>query len=154
MAYFMKQKSEALAKFKQYKSFVKTQTDHKFKKLHMDGGGEFLNKEFRNYLLDNGIQLDVTTPHSPSQNGIAECLNQMIVEHARAMIHQHDLPYSLWKEAVAYATYLKNRFPTHAIKDHKVPDEVFWGKKPNVSNLEEFGKTCWVLRDGCDWIIW
>ena len=75
MAYFMKQKSEALAKFKQYKSFVKTQTDHKFKKLHMDGGGEFLNKEFRKYLWDNGIQLDVMTPHSPSQNGIAEHLN-------------------------------------------------------------------------------
>jgi Reverse transcriptase (RNA-dependent DNA polymerase) len=27
-----------------------------------------------------------------------------------------------------------------------VPDEVFWGKKPNMSNLEEFGKTCWVLQ--------
>ena len=62
------------------------------------------------------------------------------------MIHQHNLPYSPWKKAVAYATYVKNRSPTCAIKDHKVPDNVFWGKKPNVSNLEEFGKTCWVLQ--------
>ena len=62
------------------------------------------------------------------------------------MIRQHDLPYSLWKEAVTYGTYLKNRSPTRVIKDHKVPDEVFWGKEPNMSNLEEFGKTCWVLQ--------
>jgi transposase InsO family protein len=116
MTYFMRQKSEALAKFKQYKSFVETQTSHKLKKLRVDGGGEFLSKEFRKYLLDNGIQLDITTPHSPSQNGIAEQLNQTLVEHGQAMIHQHDLPYSLWKEAVAYATYLKNRSPTRAIR--------------------------------------
>jgi hypothetical protein len=86
------------------------------------------------------------TPHSPSQNGIAERLNRTLVEHARAMLHQHGLPHSLWKEAIAYATYLKNRSPTRAIKDRKVPDEVFWGKKPNIAHLEEFGKTCWVLQ--------
>ena len=72
MTYFMKEKSEALTKFKQYKSFVETQTDRKLKKLHVDGGGEFINKEFKKFLLDNGIQLEVTAPHSPSQNGIAE----------------------------------------------------------------------------------
>jgi len=31
-------------------------------------------------------------------------------------------------------------------RDRKVPDEVFWGKKPDISHLEEFGKTCWVLQ--------
>ena len=54
--------------------------------------------------------------------------------------------HSLWKKVITCTTYLKNRSPTHVIKDHKVPDEVFWGKKPNMSNLEEFGKTCWVLQ--------
>ena len=48
-------------------------------------------------------------------------------------------------EAVAYATYLKNRSPTRALDD-KTPDEVFWGKKPDISPLEEFGSKCWVLR--------
>ena len=122
------------------------QTGRKLKKLRIDGGGEFINKEFEKFLLDNGIQLEVTAPHSPSQNGIAERLNRTLVEHRWAMLHQHGLPHSLWKEAITYATYLKNRSPTHAIKDLKVPDEVFWGKKPDVSHLEEFGKTCWVLQ--------
>jgi hypothetical protein len=118
------------------------------KKLCIDGGGEFLSKEFKKYLLDNGIQLDITAPYSPSQNGIAEHLNRTLVEHAGTMIHQNGLPYSLWREVVAYAMYLKNQSPTCAIKDHKVHDEVFWGKKPDISHLQEFGKTCWVLQQG------
>src|SRR5271168_4193245 len=146
MIYFIKHKDEALTKFKQYKSFVETQTGYKLKKLRVDGGGEFINKEFKKYLLDSGIQLDVTTPYSPSQNGIAERLNRTLVEHARAMLHAHNLPYFLWTEAVAYATYLKNRSPTRAIKDFKTPDEVFWKTKPNVNNLQEFGQKCWVLQ--------
>src|SRR5271168_1025937 len=145
MIYFIKHKDEALTKFKQYKSFVETQTGYKLKKLRVDGGGEFINKEFKIFLLDSGIQLDVTTPYSPSQNGIAERLNRTLVEHARAMLHAHNLPYFLWTEAVAYATYLKNRSPTRAIKDFKTPDEVFWKTKPNVNNLQEFGQKCWVL---------
>jgi transposase InsO family protein len=72
MTYFMKEKSKVFMKFKQYKSFIKTQTSQKLKKLHINGGGEFINKEFKKFLLDNGIQLEITAPHSPSQNGIAK----------------------------------------------------------------------------------
>ena len=72
MTYFLKEKSEALTKFKQYRSFVEMQTDRKLKKFHVDGGGEFLGKEFRKFLLDSGIQLEITVPYSPSQNGIAK----------------------------------------------------------------------------------
>lgn len=63
----MKHKSEALEKFKHYKSFVETQTGNKLKKFCVDGGGEFLSKEFKKYLLENGTQLDITTPYSPSK---------------------------------------------------------------------------------------
>ena len=108
MTYFMKHKSEAFEKFKLYKSFVETQTRNKLKKLCADGGGEYLSKEFKKYLLENGTQQDTTIPHLSSQNGIAECLNWTLVEHTHAMLHQHQLPNSLWKEANAYATYLKN----------------------------------------------
>src|ERR1700678_907307 len=142
MTYFLKQKSKAFEKFKLYRSFVETQTGNKIKKLRADVGREYLNKEIRNILLKNGIQQETTTPHSSAQNRIAEQLNRTLVEHARTMLHQHQLPNSFWKEAVAYATYLKNRSPTRVLKDNKVPDEVFWGKKPDISHLEEFGKKC------------
>lgn len=146
MSYFMKHKNEVLTKFKHYKSFVETQTGHKLKKLRVDGGKEYINEPFKKVLLESGMQLDVTAAYSPSQNGIAERLNRTLVERARAMLHAHKLPYFLWTEAIAYATYLKNRSPTRAIKNGKTPDEIFWGTKPNVANLQEFGIKCWVLQ--------
>src|SRR5271168_4656522 len=78
MTYFLKQKSKAFEKFKLYRSFVETQTGNKLKKLRADGGGEYLNKNFRNYLLENGIQQETTTPHSSAQNRIAEQLNRTL----------------------------------------------------------------------------
>ena len=146
MIYCMKEKSKAFTKFKQYKSFIEVQTGRKLKILRIDGGGEYISKEFKKYLLDNGIQLQVTAPHSPSQNGIAERLNRTLVEHGRAMIVSHGLPNCLWREAIIYANDLKNVSPTRGIKELKTPDEVFWKKKPDISHLEEFGRDCYVLQ--------
>jgi hypothetical protein len=62
------------------------------------------------------------------------------------MLAAHNLPLFLWPEAVAYATYLKNRSPTRALGTAITPDEAFWGKKPNVGMLQEFGTPCEVLQ--------
>jgi hypothetical protein len=45
--YFMKEKSEAFAKFKQYKNFIEVQTGKRLKLLRVDGGGEYISKEFK-----------------------------------------------------------------------------------------------------------
>ena len=98
--------------------------------------------------MDNGIFLEVTAAYSSSQNGIAERGNRTVVSEAHTMLHSQDphLAYYLWPEAVKYATYLRNHSPTHALRDDKIPNEVFWNKKPNIANLQEFGRKCWVLQ--------
>ena len=145
--YFMKKKDEALTKFKSYKTFVETQTGHKLKKLRADGGKEYVGKQFQNFILESGMELEVTAAHSPSQNGIAERLNRTVVEHARAMIIQRNIPLFLWTEAINYANLVKNRSPTRVLEKQMItPYEAFWGKKPDLALLEEFGRPCWVLR--------
>ena len=72
--YFMK-KDEALAKFKLYKNFVETQTGHKLKKLRADGGKEYVGKQFLNFIIESGMELEIIAVHLPSQNGIAKHLN-------------------------------------------------------------------------------
>ena len=98
--------------------------------------------------MDNGIFLEVTAAYSYSQNGIAERGNRTVVSEACAMLHSQDphLAYYLWPEAVKYATYLRNHSLSHALRDNKTPDEVFWNKKPNIANLQEFSHICWVLQ--------
>jgi transposase InsO family protein len=112
---FLELKSEALSTLKDYETELKRQTPGaKIKKLRSDRGGEYLIMEFDRYLKDQGIKCQPTVHHSPQQNGVAECLNCMLVKHARAMLLGRDMPKILWAEVLNYATWLKNRLPSRA----------------------------------------
>jgi hypothetical protein len=43
---------------------------------------------------------------NPKQNGVAERKNQTIIEAAKAMLHDRDLPMMLWAEACNTAVYV------------------------------------------------
>jgi hypothetical protein len=141
--YFLKTKDEALARFKEFKALAENQTGKRIKTLRSDNGGEFISKTFNQYLISCGIQRQTTAPYSPEQNGVAERANRTIVEHARSMIHAKDLGYEYWGEAVATATYLKNRSPTRAVPS-STPEEAWTGNKPSVAHLRVFGCTAYA----------
>ena len=73
--YFSNTKDEVLRHFELYKAFIETQTGHKLKKLRSDNGGEYVNKNFKDFCGKHGIIMETTAPYSPAQNGIAEWLN-------------------------------------------------------------------------------
>jgi hypothetical protein len=80
----------------------------------------------------------LTTPYNPQQNGVAERKNRSIIEAAKAMINDQNLPMHLWEEASSMAVYVHNRSP-HKILGNKTPEEVFIGNKPEVNHLRIFG---------------
>jgi len=143
--YFMKKK-DVLRHIKDYQAFIKIQTSKNLKAMQFDGGGEYIDHEVINYLKSCEIRYEITAAYSPAQNGIAKRLNRTLIEHTCAMMLEHNIPYFLWPEAVAYACYLKNKSPTQALKELITPEEAFTGKKPDISMLQEFGVKCWVLQ--------
>ena len=54
------------------------------------------------------------------------------------MMHDLDLPSSIWAEATGTAIYIQNRCP-HFIMGDKTPEEKFTGVKPAVDHLRIFG---------------
>ena len=136
--YVMKHKSEVLEKFKEWKAIVENSIGIKMKTFRTDNGGEYKSREFKDYLKKEGIHHEFAIPKTPQQNGIAERMNRTLVESVRAMLADSKLPKRFWAEALATATYLRNRSPTTAVKE-KTPCEVLTGKKPNVENLRIFG---------------
>lgn len=54
------------------------------------------------------------------------------------MLHDLDLPTSLWAKATRTVVYIQNRCP-HAILGEKTPEEAFTGEKSDVSHLRIFG---------------
>ena len=79
----------------------------------------------------------MTTPYNPQQNGVVERKNRNIMEAARAMLHDQDLPIHLWAEATRTMVYVQNRTP-HRILENKSPEEVFSSKKLEVNHLKIF----------------
>ncbi|KAJ3473639.1 hypothetical protein NLI96_g12899 [Meripilus lineatus] len=142
--YFMKSRAAALDRFQKYRNFIKLQKGKDLKKLRVDNAKEYTEGEFRKFLDKEGIICEPTAPYSPAQNGVAERLNRTLVEHARAMLLAKKLPKFLWEDAVAYANFLRNRSPTRSL-ERSTPFEAFWGKRPDLQNIQEFGIDCWVL---------
>lgn len=108
--------------------------------LRSDNSGEYVSQEFKDFCAVEGIKRELTTPHNPQQNGVAERKNRMIVGAAWAMLHDQGLPLHLWTEASNTSVYLQNRSP-HRILGMKTPVEAFSRKRPNVSHFRIFGSS-------------
>ena len=95
----MKNKDEVFSKFKEFKSLIENHTENKINTFQLDNGGEFTSNEFKELCKDSGIKRELSTPYNPQKNGVAERNNRTIMEVARAMLHDQDLPMHLWEEA-------------------------------------------------------
>ena len=143
--YFLRKKSEALEKFKEFKVAVEKETGMTIKALRADRGGEYMSEEFKQFLKECGIRTEPTGAYSPQQNGVSERLNRTLVEAARSVISHAGLSKAYWAEAVATATYLHNRMVSSAIKSGITPYQLWYGKKPNLKHLLVFGCTVYSL---------
>ena len=84
--YFLKLKSEALSLIQSWKAMVEKEQDSKVKTIRFDRGGEFVNKDFTHWCTWEGIQRQLTTPYTPSQNGVVERKNRTIVKMTQTML--------------------------------------------------------------------
>ena len=137
--YFIKHKAEVFGKFKLFEAMVTKECGESIMKLRTDNGGEYTSKDFQTYLASKGIEHQLTVPHSPQQNGVAERQNRTLMESARAMLSHSNLPNKFWAEAVATAAYLRNRTTTCANEQQLTPFERWYGHKPDISHLRVFG---------------
>lgn len=138
--YFLKQKSQALDCFKEFKAKVENELDKKIKTIRSDNGLEFCNKEFDNFLKVNGIVHQRTNPYTAEQNGLCERQNRTVVEKARCLLYDSGLGTEFWAEACNCAVYLRNRTVASGV-DGKTPFEMWTGTQPDLSL---FGSTVMV----------
>ena len=110
----------------------------KIKTLRSDNGGEYTSTAFASFLTKEGIKHELTIPHTPQQNGVAERLNRTLIEGVHTMLADSKLPHRFWAEALSTAVYLPNRSATKALEG-VTPYEAWSGTKPDVSSLRVFG---------------
>ena len=114
--YILKQKSEVFQCFREWKALVEKSSGRTIKIFRSDNGGEYTSTEFGKYLTQEGIKHELTTPHTPQQNGAAERLNRTLVEGVHTMLADSKLPHRFWAKALSTCAYLRNQSPTKALE--------------------------------------
>lgn len=145
-ATFLREKSEAFNKFKAIKALVEKETERSLKCLRSDQGGEFTSYEFVRFCDEQRIKRQMSVPKTVQQNEIAERRNKTIVESARTMLIQGEVPKMFWKEAVSTTVYTLNMVLVKK-GNNKTPYELWNDKIPNVGYLKNFGSKCFIKRD-------
>ena len=123
----------------EWKKMEENQTDRKIKKLRSDNGGQFTYDPFLKECRDEGIVRHFTFPGKPQQNGVAEKMNEKLIEKVRCILSQAGLSKAFWAEALSYAVHLVNRLPVSE-NGGKTPLEV-WSGAPVIDydKLHVFG---------------
>ncbi|KAL0641854.1 hypothetical protein Bca4012_102653 [Brassica carinata] len=140
-------KDRVIDAFKNFQTYVTNHYNAKIKILRSDNGGEYTSYAFKSHLSHHGILHQTSCPYTPQQNGVAERKNRHLMEVARSLMFQANVPKRFWSDAVATACYLINRIPTKVLKD-QAPFEVLNKSKPFIDHLRVFGCVCYVMTPG------
>jgi hypothetical protein len=144
--YPIKERSEALDKFKIFKAEVENQHDLKIEIVRSDHGGEYYGRHtpygqvpgpFAKFLMEQGIVAQYSMPGEPQQNGVAERRNRTLMDMVRSMISYSMLPVSLWMEALKTVIHILNRVSSKSVP--KTPYEMWTGRVPSVNHLRVWG---------------
>jgi hypothetical protein len=117
------------------------QTGHTVKVLRTDNGTEYKDS-LQKWMAGQGIVHQVSADYTPQQNGRAERLNRTLMEKARALLLQHNMPHEFWACAVDTACHLKNC--TAGEREPVSAYQMFHNKKPDLSMLRVFGCLAYV----------
>ena len=141
--YLMKYKSDAVSIFKSFYSYVKTQFNALIKSIRSDNAPDLCEGHMKDFLLTKGITHYKACSATPQQNGVVERKHKHLLETARALSFQSNLPKQFWGECVLTAAYLINRMPLQSLGLIS-PQEKLLQTKPNLSHLRSFGCLCFI----------
>ncbi|KAJ0938259.1 putative RNA-directed DNA polymerase [Helianthus annuus] len=141
---FMAHKSETFGIIKNLIIQIENLYKLKVRRIRSDNGTEFKNHSMAEFCTSKGILHEFSAAYTPQQNGVAERKNRTLIETARTMLVESQLPIPFWTEAVASACYTLNRVLT--VKRHnKTCFELLQKRKPDLSYLEPFGAPCTII---------
>ncbi|KAJ9536703.1 LOW QUALITY PROTEIN: hypothetical protein OSB04_un000088 [Centaurea solstitialis] len=143
---FLKSKDETSSLIINFIKAVQVQLNLPVQTVRTDNGTEFKNIILKTFYNTFGITQTFSAARTPEQNGVVERRNRTLVEAARSMLAESQLPQYLWAEAVNTACYTQNRSIIHR-RFGKTPYHILFGRVPSVGHFKVFGCKCFVLNE-------
>ena len=138
----IRKKSDTKIALKEWIAVHENEVGGKVKAMRSDNGGEYIDATLETWLREHGIQHQTIPARSPQSNGVAERMNRTLQDRARSMLVGAGLGGGFWVEAIATASYIRNRGPVAGLS--KTPEELWSGKVPTVKHLRSYGSKAYV----------
>ena len=119
----MKTKSEV---YPEFLKMIETHYKAVVKGVKSDNAQEL---KFEELYRSKGIKSFHSCPETPEQNSNVERKRQHILNVARSLMFQANIPLEYWGDCVLTAVFLINRLPSPILKN-KSPYHVLTSKKP------------------------
>ncbi|KAJ8884497.1 hypothetical protein PR048_016354 [Dryococelus australis] len=85
--------------------------------------GEYVSSDFKRFCDVKGIHENYSMARNSSQNGVAERMNQTLLEKTRCLLLDSIFGKEMWGEAIMTVTYLSNRLTTSDLPKGVTPAE-------------------------------
>ncbi|XP_048605154.1 uncharacterized protein LOC106384389 [Brassica napus] len=138
--YMLRNKSDVSLSFPAFITLIQTQYNAQLKAIRTDNAPEL---QFNDIVLKYGLTHYFSCAYTPQQNSVVERKHQHLLNVARALMFQSQIPLPYWSDCVVTAAFLINRFPSPFLHN-KSPYELLLNKIPDYSVLRAFGCLCYV----------
>jgi transposase InsO family protein len=145
--YFFKHKYETQQTIKDFTNEVQHQYGKDILMIRSDNGTEFKNYTLNDFLSDEGIRHQYSSPYTPQQNGVAERKNQTLMDMERTMLAEFKYLYNFWAQAINTACHATNWLYLRKGLN-KTPYEILTNNKSNIKYFWIFGCKCFYLKKG------
>ena len=129
-------KAEVARTIQNFFAMVHRQFNKHVKIMRSDNETEFTCLD--DYFVEKGVIHQTSCVGTPQQNGRVERKHRHILNVARALRFQANLPIEFWGECILTAAYLINRTPSDLLQG-KTPYEILFGETPSYKNIRVFG---------------
>jgi transposase InsO family protein len=93
---FLQDKSETQVTLKRFLKRAQNEFELKVKNIRSDNGSEFKNLQVEEFLEEEGIKHEFSTPYTPQQNGVVERKNRTLIDMARMMLGEFKTLKRFW----------------------------------------------------------
>ena len=125
--YLMKNRSELFSHFRVFYAEIHTQFHVYVQSLRSNNAKEYVSEQFQSFMLQNDILHQTSCVDNPSQNGVAERKNRHLIETARALLFQMQVPKHFWADVVSIACFFINRMLS-SVLNWDTPYHIFFSK--------------------------
>jgi transposase InsO family protein len=86
--------------FKKFAKRAQNKFEIKIERIRSDNGTELKNTNIEEFLNEERIGHEFSVPYTPQQNGIVERKNRTLIEAARTMLDEYEIPDHFWADAI------------------------------------------------------